>query len=124
MGGLKEEVAKNILFFRNKKGFSRKELAQKIDVTVAAISHWENARNSMDMDTLHKICKVLNVSIVDMFGRFAPPSEEGYSSEEKNLIFKVRQLNEIGKKYIEKQVEYALIQEEYLLKREQDSKEA
>ena len=123
MEGLKEEVAKNILFFRNKRGISRKELAQKINVTVASISHWENARNSMDMDTLHKICNVLDVSITDMFGRFATPSEEGYSSEEKNLIFKVRQLNETGKRYVEKQVEYALIQDEYILKRK-EGKEA
>jgi len=123
MEGLKEEVAKNILFFRSKKGISRKELAQKINVTVASISHWENARNSMDMDTLHKICNVLDVSITDMFGRFATTSVEAYSSDEKNLIFKVRKLNELGKRYVEKQVNYALIQDEYI-KKSQNIKQA
>lgn len=122
MEGLKEEVAKNILFFRNKKGISRKELAERINVTVASVSHWENARNSMDMDTLHKICNVLNVSITDMFGKFATRSQESYSAEEKNIVFKVRRLNEDGKRYILKQFDYALQQDEYIKKRE--SKEA
>ena len=120
---LQEEVSKNILFFRNKKGISRKELAEKINVTVASVSHWENARNSMDMDTLYKICNVLNVSITDMFGKFATQSGECYSSEEKNIIYKVRKLNENGKNYVVKQVNYALQQDEYIIK-EENSKDA
>ena len=87
MDELKGEIAKNIFFYRKKRGLSRKTLAEKVGVTIASISHWENERNSIDIDTLYKVCLVLNVSMSDMFGAFAKNSEEVYSSYERNLIF-------------------------------------
>ena len=92
MDELKGEIAKNIFFYRKKRSLSRKTLAEKVGVTIASISHWENERNSIDIDTLYKVCLVLNVSMSDMFGAFAKNSEEVYSSYERSLIFDAKKV--------------------------------
>ena len=65
---VKETIAKNILFYRKSKKLSQKALAEKVGVNNSAISNWENGINSIDIETLFKVCNVLNVSIDTMFG--------------------------------------------------------
>lgn len=119
---LQKEIAKNIKFYRKFNGYSIEELAKKIKVSPEFLDDWERRMRVIDMDTLHKICKVLGVSIIDMFGKFATQPNDTVSSEEKKNILKVRQMNEEGKKYVVRQIDYALQQEEYLLKREESKK--
>lgn len=68
MGNVKETISKNILFYRKQKKMSQKELAKRIGVNNSAISNWENGINSIDIETLFKVCKELEVSIDTMFG--------------------------------------------------------
>lgn len=68
MGNVKETISKNILFYRKQKKLSQKELAKRIGVNNSAISNWENGINSIDIETLFKVCKELEVSIDTMFG--------------------------------------------------------
>ena len=121
MGIVREEVAKNILFYRKKRGLTRKALAEKINVSASAVVNWEMCKNSIDMDTLHELCKVLNVSMMDMFGKCANILDDMFTTEEKENIYKVRKLNEEGKRYVVRQIDYALQQEEY---KKRESKEA
>lgn len=120
---MRKEISKNIAFFRKQKGYSREELAKKIDVNPLLVEGWEDENKSVGMDTLEEICEVLDVSIADMLKKFIPCIDEVLFAEEKKNILKVRQMNEEGKKYVVKQIDYALQQDEYLLKRKQ-SKEA
>ena len=123
MGIVREEVAKNILYYRKKRGLTRKALAEKIGVSASAVINWEMGKNSIDMDTLHVLCDVLNVDMMDMFGKCANMLDYTFSEEEKENVYKSRKLNEEGKRYVVKQLDYALQQDEYLLKRK-NSKEA
>ncbi len=68
MGTVKDAIAKNILFYRKKKKMSQKELAERIGVNNSAISNWENGINSIDIETLFKVCKELEISIDTVFG--------------------------------------------------------
>ena len=65
---IKEEVAKNLVFYRKKSHITQKELASLLGVRNSAVSNWEQCRNAIDIDTLVKVCKILNVSINDMCG--------------------------------------------------------
>ena len=56
---VKESIAKNILFYRKKNKLTQKQLAEKIGVQNSAISNWENGTNSIDIETLFKVCKVI-----------------------------------------------------------------
>ena len=118
---IRKEISKNILFFREQKGYSREELAEKIDVNPLLVEGWEDENRSIDLDTLNEICEVLDVTIVDMFGKFVSCVDNVFFAEEKENIYKMRKLNEEGKRYVVRQIDYALQQEEY---KKRDSKEA
>lgn len=120
---IRKEISKNILFFREQRGYSREELAEKIDVNPLLVVGWEDENREIDLDTLNEICEVLDITIVDMLGKFVPCIDNVFFAEEKENLYKVRKLNADGKRYVVKQIDYALQQEEYLLKKE-DSKEA
>lgn len=121
--GVVKEVSQNIAFYRKQRGITQEELSNKINITPSLLNKWETGEKAIDMDTLHEICDILDVDMMDMFGKFGTYREPTYSAEEKNIVLKVRKLNSGGKKYILRQFDYALQQDEYLLKRK-DTKQA
>ena len=65
---VKETIAKNLLYYRKKNKITQKELAEQLGVKHNAISAWENGVNSIDIDTLFRICKIFGVTVNDMYG--------------------------------------------------------
>lgn len=59
---LKYEIGKRIREFREDRGMSQKELADKIDVSNSRVSNWEQGINRPDADILADLCRVLKVS--------------------------------------------------------------
>ena len=57
------DIAKNIKKYRKLNGMTQKDLAQKVGVSIAAVSNWETGSNSIDIDSLFKVCEVLDVPI-------------------------------------------------------------
>jgi transcriptional regulator with XRE-family HTH domain len=47
---------------------SKKELGEAVGVTPMAVTHWERASNSPDIETLVKICQLFNVTLNEMYG--------------------------------------------------------
>ncbi len=92
---------------------SQKELAKLVGVQHTAVSNWENAINSIDIDTLFKVCEVLDISINTVFGVVEPIKEVkvDFSNEEKILIKKYRRLKPEQKGYIKGKIDTYL--EEY-----------
>ena len=75
---IKEEVAKNLQYFRRRAGLTQKALAEKLGVRNNTISQWENCVNSVDVDSLFKACCILGISVNDIYGKYtttepAPP---------------------------------------------------
>lgn len=68
---IKETIAKNLLYYRKKNKITQKELAEKLGVKHNAISSWENGVNSIDIDTLFRVCKIFGVTVNDMYGMTA-----------------------------------------------------
>ena len=66
MENIKEIVAKNIVSLRKSKNLTQIDLAKKIHFSDKAISRWENAEVSPDLETLEKLSKVLGVSLAYM----------------------------------------------------------
>lgn len=96
MGSIKDEIAKNLQYYRKKKKMTQKELADKIGVRHNSISSWENGVNSIDIETLIHICQVLDVNITDMYGGFNTASPAPADLDEN--IKKYLLLNAEGKK--------------------------
>lgn len=63
---LKKTICKNITKYRKLAGLNQKEFASKLGAAPSRVSSWETGANSTDIDTLFRICEILNVSINDM----------------------------------------------------------
>ena len=59
-------IEKNIKNFREQKNISQVELAEKLNVTRQAVSNWERGKTQPDIDTLHKIADILEISIEEL----------------------------------------------------------
>lgn len=96
MGTIKEEVAKNLLFYRKKAGLTQKELAAMLGVKNTCISNWEAARSSMDIEELVVISRILNVTLKEMYGAAAVGfPEASYTQHELEVISAYRQKPEM-----------------------------
>lgn len=52
---------------RKKKGYTQKQLADMIGAKHNSVSDWENNKNKPDIDTLERICDVLDLLPNDFF---------------------------------------------------------
>ena len=68
MGTIKDEIAKNLLYYRKKFGYTQKQLAEMLGVKNSAVSNWENGQNAIDIETLVKACEIFGITINDMYG--------------------------------------------------------
>ncbi|RKI94331.1 XRE family transcriptional regulator [Parablautia intestinalis] len=93
---LKENIQKNIAFYRKKLKMTQKGLAGTLGVTAAAISSWECGNNSPDIDTLCAICNALDVGLYEICG--ISSDNTGMSAEENDLLNLYRLLNEDGQR--------------------------
>lgn len=60
------DISKNIKKYRKANGMTQKDLAKMVGVSIAAVSNWETGSNSIDIDSLFKVCDALGVSISAM----------------------------------------------------------
>lgn len=65
---IRENMQKNIIFYRKMRNLTQKELAEKIGTGITTVSGWERGLYSPDIDTLFLICNVLGVSLNDICG--------------------------------------------------------
>ncbi|MBU5308031.1 helix-turn-helix domain-containing protein [Clostridioides mangenotii] len=60
---MKISTGSNIKFFRRKRGFSRSELANKLNISVHTITKYEQGQREVKAVRLSDIAKILNVDI-------------------------------------------------------------
>lgn len=99
---IRKAIAHNITFFRRKKNYTQQYLAILLHDKASTISMWERGANVPDIATLFKICKALEVSIIDIIGQDAIDSSETISigGLEKEIILAYRNADEIDKTII------------------------
>ncbi|MBR0519380.1 helix-turn-helix transcriptional regulator [bacterium] len=71
MSEVKKEIIKNLIALRKEKGIQQKELAEQINSKKSTVACWETERAMPDYEMLYKICKVLNISISELFGKYS-----------------------------------------------------
>ncbi len=62
----KKVIAQNIRKYRKEQKMTQKDLADKIGVSVSAVSNWEKGNNVMTIDNLFDVCNALDVPISKM----------------------------------------------------------
>lgn len=63
---MKNEISKNLAYFRRKRNMTQKELAQRTGLSISFISHIENKISEPSDENLKKIAEVLEVSPSDL----------------------------------------------------------
>ena len=58
-----EKMGRFIAQLRKEKNMTQQELADQLNVTDRAVSHWENGRRLPDYSLLKQLCDVLGISI-------------------------------------------------------------
>ena len=99
MLSVREEISKNLLYYRKKAGLTQKQLAEKIGVKNTAVSNWESGDNSIDIDTLCLVCDVFGITLNDIYGGYSEKSTV-LSADEMNLIATYREISDQGKQYL------------------------
>ena len=66
---MENKFFERLLYLRTEKALSRKELAEKLGVSVRLISYWENSQRECDFNMLIKIADYFGVSIDYLLGR-------------------------------------------------------
>lgn len=99
---IKQNIARNIAYYRKKNKMSQKMLAEKLNSKVSTISTWERGASTPDIELLFKIGKIFHISITALLGG---DSIENNSSIiiggfEKELIFAYREADIIEKEIV------------------------
>lgn len=68
------KIGNRIAELRNEKRLTQEELAHKLKITRAALSHYENNRREPDHETTQKIADFFGVSIDYLLGRSSDPT--------------------------------------------------
>ena len=67
MSEIKKKLGKKIKYYRELKGFTQEELAEKLDFNCRSLSFIECGTNFVTADTLDKLCKTLEVTPKQLF---------------------------------------------------------
>ncbi|WP_343247758.1 XRE family transcriptional regulator [Diplocloster hominis] len=84
---------KKIREARQAKGFTQKQLAEKIKAKHNSVSDWENDKNKPDPDTIELLCGVLEITPNYLLAA----SSNDFTPNEKLIIEKYRLLDDYGK---------------------------
>ena len=90
-------ICERVRFFREKAGIEQKELAKRIGITGNSVSNWENGRSRPDINLIPDLCRVLDVSLYELFG--LPDPLEHYTRAEQAHMEIYRTLSD-GHRYV------------------------
>lgn len=80
------KIGKFIQEKRKEKKLTQSELAEKLCVTDRAISKWENGNCIPDASNIPELCKILNITINDLFSGFVVDMKDKEKKLEENLL--------------------------------------
>jgi len=101
MASIRDELAKNFLYYRKRSGYTQKQLAEMLGVKNTAVSNWESGKNSIDIDTLVLACSIFGVTLDEMYGQISDRSSmRSLTSDEAELLDKYNMMNDEGKQKI------------------------
>ena len=82
------ELGNHIKHYRNEKGLSQEELAERVYVTRQTISNWENNKNYPDINSIVLLSEIFEISIDNLIkGDLEKMKKEINSEEVKKLNF-------------------------------------
>ena len=84
------KIGKFIQEKRKEKRLTQSELAEKINVSDRAVSKWENGNCIPDVANIQELCKILNITINDLFSGCVVDMKDNEKKLEENLLEMIR----------------------------------
>ena len=81
-----EKIGNFMLKLRKEKKFTQKELADKLNVTDRAVSHWDNGRSLPDVSLYKPICEMFDITVNELLTGERLSKEESINKADENLI--------------------------------------
>ena len=81
-----KKIGKFIQEKRKEKKLTQSDLAEKLNITDRAISKWENGNCIPDAGTIPELCRILNISINDLFSGEIVDMKDNEKKLEDNLL--------------------------------------
>jgi len=81
-----EKIGRFIQEKRKEKKLTQSDLAEKLNITDRSISKWENGNCLPDAVTMPELCKILNISINDLFSGEIVDMKDNEKKLEENLL--------------------------------------
>lgn len=94
------KIGKFIKQKRKEKKITQSELAEKLNITDRAISKWENGICMPDSGIIDELCKILNITINDLFSGEVVDMKNGEKRLENNLVEMTRLKQEADKQLL------------------------
>jgi transcriptional regulator with XRE-family HTH domain len=82
-------IGKNVKSFRQKKGWSQREVAEQLNISVPAFSKIENGITDINTKRLNQLAKLLEVSIPDLMAKEGEHPEAKHSMHVQQLKIKL-----------------------------------
>ncbi len=98
---IKQIIADNIKFYRERNNLQKKEVAEYVGVSAASVTHWEDGSNSIDINKLAILCDLFNCKLSEIVtSREELSQEKPLTHDEQQLINDYRDLSPQGQEYI------------------------
>ena len=94
-----EKIGRFIAELRKEKNLTQQELADKLNITDRAISHWENGRSMPDAGVILELCKILNINVNELLSA-KKIKEENYNERAEESLLEMRREIETQNKRI------------------------
>jgi len=81
-----EKIGKFISLSRKNKSLTQEQLAEKLGVSINAVSKWERGLNFPDVSLMEKLCEELDFTLNELFAGEKLTNEEMVRKSEKNIM--------------------------------------
>ena len=81
-----EKIGKFISLSRKNKRLTQEQLAEKLGVSINAVSKWERGLNLPGVSLMEKLCEVLDFTLNELFAGEKLTNEEMVRKSEKNIM--------------------------------------
>lgn len=94
---IKAVFGNQIKHFMEARNKAQKEFAKDLGIAESTLSCYISGTRTPNFEIMYKICKALNISISDLFGKYAnEQTADGLSKELQELLKKAEDLTEEG----------------------------
>ena len=94
------EIGKFIAELRKEKNMTQLELANKLNITDRAVSHWENGRSMPDAGIMLELCKALGINVNELLSAKKIMKEKYNERAEENLLEMRREIETLNKRIL------------------------